>query len=540
MSRSILKLNQLFLVLLVVSVLVACSTTSSDSPLSSLSIEPPTKVSTIALNLVRPTVTFTPLPPSATPIPSSTITPSMTPTVTNTPWAKPTSGPTPTYVPGWYQVQSGDTPYGIAIKYDMSLEQFVEINQLNENLRLDVADIVAVWKPVRKQLPQSYLIHDSEVVYSPAYREWDTQKFVEEQDGFLAEYSELIKLEQEKEAEEISGAEMIDMMATKYHIGPRVLLGTMEMISGWVSKKRPQTKYAFGLRDPGRAKLSQQMAWAAEELLHGYYVQLEGRGDWVVPRNGITTRLYPGTNAGSAAIIYLLARVIKPASDLPLILEEERFQKTYQRLFGEIDGGPVMPLDGKQPYFAMPFADGERWSFSGGPHGGYFDYYSAWAALDFAPPLKNRCRLAPNPVYAISSGLVVSSDKGETWIDIDEDGDIHTGWSLLYMHLGTEGRIQKGERVQTGDQLGYPSCEGGFSSASHVHIARMYNGQWMPADRPIPFQIGDWIAEARLNNSYKGFLLNTVTGYRLESCFCRIEEMNIFPGDQPIPPTLTP
>jgi len=488
--------------------------------------------------------TATPIPsaiPSVTHIPSSTTIPIATPTITQTPWPKATSGPTPTYVPGWYTVESGDTPYGIALDYDMSLDQLIEINQLDESLRIDVGDILAVWKPVWEELPDSYLIHDSEVAYSPAYAGWDTAQFVAAQGGFLANYSEKITLEGEDEAREVSGAEIIDMMASKYHIGPRALLATMELMSGWVSKKTPSSEYAFGLHDRGRAKLSRQAAWAAEAILHGYYMRLEGRHDWVIPTNGIVTRLHPNSNPGSAGIIYLLSRVVKPAADLAPMLEEGVFQETYQRLFGAIDGGPVMPLDGKQPYFAMPWPDGQRWSFSGGPHGGYVDFYSGWAALDFAPPLKNGCRVSTAyPISAISSGLVVSSEKGETWIDLDEDGDIHTGWSLLYMHLATEGRIEQGARVETGDQLGFPSCEGGSSSASHVHIARMYNGQWMSADRPIPFQLGDWTAEARLNNVYRGFLTNSVTGYRLESCFCRVVEKNIFPGSDPVPPTSTP
>lgn len=406
----------------------------------------------------------------------------------------------------------------------MPLEELFELNYADEDMRLDIGDILAVWKPINTELPSSYLIHDSEVVYHPIYLEWDTEAFIEEQGGFLAQYEE----------DEKSAAEIIDELALKYHIGPRVLLATMEFISGSLTKREPTT-YFFG--HPISSKLSAQASWAAEELLNGYYTQLEGRRDWVVLSNGRTVRLAAGTNPGSAAVIQLLAKVTRPASDVALILEEKRFQETYERLFGVIDGGAVLPPDGKQPYFSMPFTDGERWAYSGGPHGGYFDYFSAWAALDFAPPLKNGCKFSPYRLFAIAPGLVVESDEGITWIDMDEDGDIHTGWSLLYMHIGAKERIQKGQRVEAGDFLGYPSCEGGVSSASHVHIARMYNGQWMPADRPIPFQVGDWVAQARLNNVYRGYLLNQKTGQRLESSFAREPDKNIFPGDQPIPPT---
>ncbi len=242
-------------------------------------------------------------------------------------------GPTPTFVPGWYTVVSGDTPLGIAIEHDIALDEFLELNNSDENMRLDIGDILAVWRPINTSLPSSYLIHDSEVVYHPIYLDWDTEAFIKEQGGFLAQYEE----------DGISGAEIIDQLALKYHIGPRVLLATMEFISGSLTKKEPTTDF-FG--HPIVSSLTAQASWAAEELLNGYYSQLEGRRDWVVLSNGRTVRLAAGTNPGSAGVIQLLAGVTKPTLDVALILEEERFQKTYERLFGVIDGGAVLPPDG--------------------------------------------------------------------------------------------------------------------------------------------------------------------------------------------------
>jgi hypothetical protein len=37
------------------------------------------------------------------------------------------------------------------------------------------------------------------------------------------------------------------------------------------------------------------------------------------------------------------------------------------------------------------------------------------------------------------------------------------------------------DAVKTGDRIGHPSCEGGAANATHVHIARRYNGEWIPA-----------------------------------------------------------
>jgi len=53
-----------------------------------------------------------------------------------------------------------------------------------------------------------------------------------------------------------------------------------------------------------------------------------------------------------------------------------------------------------------------------------------------------------------------------------------------------------GAWVEKGDLIGHPSCEGGEATGTHVHIARKYNGEWIYADGPIPFNLDGWIAHA--------------------------------------------
>jgi hypothetical protein len=79
-------------------------------------------------------------------------------------------------------------------------------------------------------------------------------------------------------------------------------------------------------------------------------------------------------------------------------------------------------------------------------------------------------------------------------LDLDEDGDEHTGWDILYLHVATVGRASVGRTLKKGDALGYPSCEGGEATGTHVHIARKYNGEWIPADSAIPFNLEGWTA----------------------------------------------
>ncbi len=63
-----------------------------------------------------------------------------------------------------------------------------------------------------------------------------------------------------------------------------------------------------------------------------------------------------------------------------------------------------------------------------------------------------------------------------------------------------------GEFVDHDDPLGHPSCEGGISTGTHIHIARKYNGEWIPADGPLPFNLGGWVVHAG-EVAYKGTMV---------------------------------
>jgi hypothetical protein len=96
----------------------------------------------------------------------------------------------------------------------------------------------------------------------------------------------------------------------------------------------------------------------------------------------------------------------------------------------------------------------------------------------------------------MAPGLVVRSGNGVVVIDTDGDGNEQTGWALLYLHIATSGRVGKGTWLESGDLVGHPSCEGGISTGTHVHIARKYNGEWVAAGGPLPFVMDGWSVNA--------------------------------------------
>jgi LasA protease len=90
-------------------------------------------------------------------------------------------------------------------------------------------------------------------------------------------------------------------------------------------------------------------------------------------------------------------------------------------------------------------------------------------------------------------------------IDLDEDGDERTGWVLFLFHMASNDRITAGTYVERGDPIGHPSCEGGQATGTHVHVARRYSGEWIPAGGALPFVLDGWIAGYG-NQPYQGTL----------------------------------
>ena len=86
------------------------------------------------------------------------------------------------------------------------------------------------------------------------------------------------------------------------------------------------------------------------------------------------------------------------------------------------------------------------------------------------------------------------------------------------MHIESRDRIEVGTYARRGEYIGHPSCEGGLADGTHVHIARKYNGEWIPADEPLPFELGGW-KSAGWGVEYDGTL--TREGVVLEACACR-------------------
>ena len=456
--------------------------------------------------------------PAATPAPAVTRTYPTRAPVGQAPTPDPARGVSAGQQVDTYVVTWGDTLASIALKYGTTVEALLALNGLTDADHVAAGTRLQV--PVTPDVtgPATKLIPDSELVYGPAARDFVVAEFVAPYGGYLPAYSE------EAEGAWRSGPEIVQLVADHYSVNPRLLLALLELKSGWVTNPNPpNTVYPMGSYDPWRTGLYKQLAWTADQLNVGYYGWRE-RGLATAQLADARVLLPDGLNAGTAGLEYFLALGTGLDAWRQLV-GQDGFPAVYARFFGDPFAyafEPLVPAGLSQPPLVVPWASG-TWYYTGGPHGGWGDG-GAWAALDFVSPQSGYgCSPAPEWVTASAAGLVVRSGDGQVVIDLDGDGFEGTGWTLHYSHLATDGRVAAGTPVNAGDPLGHPSCEGGYSEATHVHFARRYNGEWISAVGPVPFDLSGWIA-ASLGQSYDGTLAR---GDQLRTaCECKEDATN--------------
>ncbi|HNT24244.1 MAG TPA: LysM peptidoglycan-binding domain-containing protein [Anaerolineales bacterium] len=445
-----------------------------------------------------PAASETQIPPS--PLPLVTLPPA-------TPYwlATPTPGdPGAAYT---YYTQPGDTLQGLAGRFDVTVDQISPYQAGQANGYLPGNQQLTIPNTYGMVSPSTPLLPDSEMVYSPTSLDFDVAGYVMQAGGYLSTYQGKVY------NETVSGAAIVQRVATELSVNPRLLLALLEYRSGWVFNQDVTERsmvYPLGFEIPDRQGLYEEMMIAATQLNLAYYGWRGGTFGGLKFAGGGTLHPNPTLNAGSVAVQHLFALLYSQADWQPAIYGAQNFLERYAQLFGDPWGraaaaGPLLPTGLAQPVLELPFLPGEYWSLTAGPH-------FAWnagtprGALDFSPITGGAaCAVSPAWTTAASPGLVVRSAYNAVALDLDGDGREQTGWVIVYMHLADYERIGSGVWVALDEPLGHPSCEGGRATGKHVHIARKYNGEWLAADGPVPFILSGWQAFAGEGN-YRGTL----------------------------------
>ena len=450
----------------------------------------------------------------------------------------------PRYSPGElvdYVAQPGDTLPGLALRFNTTVQ---EIRAANTFIP---ASATTMPPGMPMKIPIYYLplwgspyqiLPDSLFINGPAQIDFNIHEFVENQPGWLKDYKNYVA-----DANR-SGAEIVEYIAHYYGVSPRLLLALLEYRGQALSESEPSDEteeYPLGHRRWNYRGLFLQLAYAANQLNEGYYAFRTQKLTFLEHRDGTIERLDPWQNAATVSLMrYFNAHLSD--SEYAEAISPEGFILTYRRMFGDPwqNVQPHLPGSLEQPAFILPFEPGDVWALTGGPH-------PAWgtglplAALDFAPPSKNAgCVYSDRWATAVADGVVVRSELGQVMIDLDGDGDERTGWNVFYLHIGTGDRVQLGTLVKRGDRIGHPSCEGGSATGTHIHLARKYNGEWMPAegigDGILAFNLEGWVA----HNGSQPYLGSMVRNALVViACTCSNAKSWMQSDRQPLKPTPT-
>jgi len=446
---------------------------------------------------LRQTVEAMPRPATLTPAPGST--PNGSPAAILVLDQAPTPFPT---APGslyQYETRSGDTLVALARRFGVDAGQIFSQSLLPDQGFLPAGTFLTIPDRVGQVSPAKLILPDSELVYSPTAMDFDVQGFVDSASGFLAEYREVLK-----DKKSLTGAQIIQRVADELSVNPRLLLAILEIRSGWVFEHPPgagQVRYPLGFEIAGREGLFEEVRIAATQLNLAYYGWREGSFQTIHFQDGGTIRLNPTLNAGTVAVMHLFTLFSKSQQWVDDVYGPVGFAVRYRGMFGEpwmrdATIGALLPGDLAQPALELPFRPGEAWALTAGPHNAW-NAGTPLGALDFAPIIAEEpCAVSYRWVTASAQGIIVRAVDNAVALDLDGDGYEGTGWVVVYYHIAEQGMVQEGAHVSLDDKLGHPSCEGGQTTGTHVHVSRKFNGEWLSADGPVPFVLSGWRAVA--------------------------------------------
>jgi LasA protease len=394
-----------------------------------------------------------------------------------------------------YYAQSGDILDAVAKRFGVQSGQISSAQEIPTQGMIPPGQLLTIPNAIGTPAYPSALLPDSEVIDSPTSLDFDIQDYLTASGGYLNSYSQLIG------SERLTGAEIVQRVAENTSTNPRLLLAVVEFRSHWVSSvpSTPELVDPLGFQVPGYTGLYLELSLVGKLLNMGYYGWRQGSLTELTFTDGPTARLAPQLNAGSVALQYLFARLYKEGEWQAKLYGTDGLAYLYEKMFGDpwkraARVEPLFPTGMQFPTLDLPFASGEAWSFTAGPHPDW-NTGTPPGALDFAPITgEPPCSVSAAWARAAAPGVIIRTGDGVVVQDLDGDGREQTGWVLVYLHIAQKDRVAPGARLMAGDPIGHPSCEGGDATGSHVHLARKFNGEWIGANSSWPFVLSGWTA----------------------------------------------
>ncbi|MCY4064547.1 MAG: LysM peptidoglycan-binding domain-containing protein [Chloroflexi bacterium] len=430
-----------------------------------------------------------------------------------------------------HTVQRGDTLTRIAERYDVSINALLNANNLPNPDFLEVGQVINLPQTPVEYTPAFRILPDSRLVRSVDAFRFDTDAFLRSQAGMLPQinvFTPTRLADGTQRSDALTASQIIERVSREYSVDARLLLAFLEYFAGLVTASTEEEEallYPFVAPDAstqtGRKGLYAQLSLMADRLNQGYYDWKYRSKTILEAVDGSRLNFHPDLNAATIGVQFAIAQM-RSLEQWESDVGEAGLFETYRRLFGDPfeDAHETTAADLVQPLLTLPFPRGDVWRFTGGFHGGWGNG-SAWSAVDFAPPDEDKtswCYTSNFPITAIARGIIARIDDGVIVLDLDGDGNEGSGWTILYLHISPHDAVHEGQVVDAGNILGYTSCAGGFSTATHLHIARRFNGEWIPADcnrcppgvAVPPFVMSNWKVLGLGSQLYQGFLVNNL------------------------------
>jgi LasA protease len=394
-----------------------------------------------------------------------------------------------------YFAQSGDTLNAIARHFGVNTDQITSPQILDTRGLISPGQLLIIPDVLGVTFNSYQLLPDSEVIYSPSASDFDIDDYIKNAGGYLSTFYQQVG------TEVLSGSEIVQRVAENTSINPRLLLAVIEFRSHWVNSipQEPNLVFPLSFYYQEYQGFYLECSLAAKWINMGYYGWREGLFTEIIFSNRSAVRVAPQLNAGSVALQYFLAQIYSQGIWENQLIGSNTLVSLHETMFGDpwaraalieplFQAGVILPV------LELPFTPGEEWALTGGLH---YDWNSGTpsGALDFAPVTGERgCTVSRVWVLASAPGKVIRSSGSIVIIDLVDTHQEPTGWELFYMHVAERDRIPVGTVVNLDDPIGHPSCEGGISTGTHVHINRKYKGEWIGAGNPFPFILSGWTA----------------------------------------------
>ncbi|MEJ2747338.1 MAG: LysM peptidoglycan-binding domain-containing protein [Anaerolineae bacterium] len=156
-----------------------------------------------------------------------------------------------------HTVSAGETLGYLAQLYGSSVEELQTVNQLGGSDLLYVGQVLQIPTQGQAAGPSFKIIPDSELVYGPAAKDFDVRGFAARVNGYLVTYGEDVA------GQWLDGPAIVQLVADRYSVNPRLLLAVLEYRAGWVTQTAvTDDGYPLGYRQPNSTGNTVRRNWA--------------------------------------------------------------------------------------------------------------------------------------------------------------------------------------------------------------------------------------------------------------------------------------